>query len=59
MAKDAANFFPEREQIACATVHQFQGSEKDVIIYDATDCYRLAYPGPLLTSRDNKTCLLV
>ena len=26
MAKDAANFFPEREQIACATVHQFQGS---------------------------------
>lgn len=53
MAKDAANFFPEREQIACATVHQFQGSEKDVIIYDATDCYRLAYPGPLLTSRDN------
>ena len=53
MAKDAANFLPEREQIACATVHQFQGSEKDVIIYDATDCYRLAYPGPLLTSRDN------
>ena len=38
-----------------ATVHQFQGSEKPVIIYDAVDCYRMPYPGTLLTSKkDNK-----
>lgn len=40
-------------QISCATVHQFQGSEKDVIIYDAVDCYRSAYPGMMLTSMNN------
>ena len=40
-------------QITCATVHQFQGSEKDVIIYDAVDCYRRQYPGQLLTSNTN------
>ena len=39
--------------ISCATVHQFQGSEKDVIIYDAVDCYRMAHPGMLLTSMEN------
>ncbi len=39
--------------ISCATVHQFQGSEKDVIIYDAVDCYRMQYPGMLLTSTGN------
>lgn len=39
--------------IACATVHQFQGSEKDVIIYDAVDCYRMPFPRMLLTSTGN------
>ena len=34
-------------------MHQFQGSEKDVIIYDAVDCYRMPYPGMLLTSTGN------
>ena len=38
------------KSIACATVHQFQGSEKDIIIYDAVDCFRMPYPGMLLTS---------
>ncbi|MCR4716704.1 MAG: AAA family ATPase [Lachnospiraceae bacterium] len=33
----------------CTTVHQFQGSEKPIIIYDSVDCYRMAYPSMLLT----------
>lgn len=41
--------------VTCATVHQFQGSEKPVIIYDAVDCYRMTYPGMLLTSLKNDT----
>ncbi len=40
-------------QLTCATVHQFQGSEKSVIIYDAVDCFRIPYPGVLLTSMKN------
>lgn len=40
-------------KITCATVHQFQGSEQDVIVYDAVDCYRQKYPGILLTSLYN------
>lgn len=42
-------------KISCATVHQFQGSEKPVIIYDAVDCFRMPYPGTLLTSLRNDT----
>lgn len=53
MARDVANANPELKPIACATVHQFQGSEKDVIVYDAVDCYRMPYPGMLLTSTGN------
>lgn len=41
--------------LTTATVHQFQGSEKPVIIYDAVDCYRMLYPGTLLTSKENDT----
>lgn len=39
--------------ITCATVHQFQGSQKPVIIYDAVDCFRMKYPGVLLTQVKN------
>lgn len=42
-------------KVSCATVHQFQGSEKPVVIYDAVDCYRMPYPGMLLTSMKNDT----
>ena len=48
-----AIFVPAFTRIACATVHQFQGSEKDVIIYDSVDCYREKHPGYLLTSMTN------
>lgn len=53
MARDMAEHHPELHAITCATVHQFQGSEKDVIIYDAVDCYRQKFPGVLLTSTNN------
>lgn len=53
MARDIADANPELKPISCATVHQFQGSEKDVIVYDAVDCYRMPYPGMLLTSAGN------
>lgn len=53
MAQDVAEKNPDLKRIYCATVHQFQGSEKDVIIYDAVDCYRMQYPGILLTSTAN------
>lgn len=42
-------------KVSCATVHQFQGSEKPIIIYDAVDCFRMPYPGMLLTSLKNDT----
>ena len=41
--------------VKCATVHQFQGSEKPIIIYDAVDCFRMPFPGTLLTSKRNDT----
>ncbi|MBQ6325201.1 MAG: topoisomerase DNA-binding C4 zinc finger domain-containing protein [Clostridia bacterium] len=53
MARDIAERHPKLHRITCATVHQFQGSEKDVIVYDAVDCYRMPYPGTLLTSMTN------
>lgn len=39
--------------ISCATVHKFQGSEKDIIIFDTVDSYRLRRPGVLLTDDRN------
>ncbi len=53
ISRDVAESNPEYHKIVCATVHQFQGSERDVIIYDAVDCYRMPYPGMLLTSTLN------
>ena len=53
MIRDTASIHPEAKTISSATVHQFQGSEKDVIIYDAVDCYRMKAPGILLTSMQN------
>jgi len=42
ISRDVAEDNPELHKIVCATVHQFQGSERDVIIYDAVDCYLLS-----------------
>lgn len=41
--------------VRCATVHQFQGSEQPIIIYDAVDCFRMQFPGTLLTAKKNDT----
>lgn len=35
-------------QIRCATVHQFQGSESDVVIFDAVESYPSRKPGWLI-----------
>ena len=45
----------EKEQaiISAATVHRFQGSERDVMIYDAVDSYPFERPGMLLTGKNN------
>ena len=53
MSRDISENYPDINPISCATVHQFQGSEKDIIIYDAVDCFRMPYPGTLLTSTKN------
>lgn len=55
MLRDIQAIDKRWEKVSCATVHQFQGSEKPVIIYDAVDCYRMPYPGTLLTSLKNDT----
>lgn len=53
MTRDISENYPGNNPISCATVHQFQGSEKDIIIYDAADCFKMPYPGTLLTSTTN------
>ena len=53
MARDLADSGKLNHKITCATVHQFQGSEQDMIIYDAVECYRMPYPGMLLSSEKN------
>jgi superfamily I DNA and/or RNA helicase len=53
MAKDLAEYNSALKNITCATVHSYQGSEKDIILYDTVDCYRSKYPSVLLTSTVN------
>lgn len=55
MLRDIREHDPKWMKVTCATVHQFQGSEKPIIIYDAVDCFRMQYPGMLLTSSKNNT----
>ncbi|MBR3313700.1 MAG: AAA family ATPase [Atopobiaceae bacterium] len=45
----------EREvvDIACSTVHQFQGSERDVIVLDMVESYPANKPGILMSSKEN------
>ncbi|MDR1700282.1 MAG: hypothetical protein LBR68_03740 [Lachnoclostridium sp.] len=53
MLRDLGTKYNALKSITSATVHQFQGSEKDIIIYDAVECYRMKYPGTLFTSKKN------
>ena len=50
MVRDVNELEALPHAIKCATVHQFQGSEEDAIVYDAVDCYRLPFPGALIAS---------
>ncbi|KMJ59516.1 DNA helicase [Bacillus sp. LL01] len=45
--------------IMAATVHRFQGSERDVIIFDSVDSYPLERPGMLLVGKDSERLLNV
>lgn len=40
-------------QITCSTVHQFQGSERDVIIFDTVESFPSKRPGKLTSSNEN------
>lgn len=42
-------------QISCSTVHQFQGSERDVIIFDAVESYPGLRAGWLMSKNDNNS----
>lgn len=53
MIRDVQETDARWNNVSCATVHQFQGSEKPIVIYDAVDCFRMQYPGMLLTSMKN------
>lgn len=55
MLRDVQEIDQRFNGITCATVHQFQGSEKPIVIYDVVDCFRQPYPGNLLTSTKNNT----
>lgn len=48
---------PDQSSLSCATVHQFQGNQKDVIIFDCVDSYRQPIPGVLLTEQKNNNSL--
>lgn len=39
--------------LSCATVHQFQGSERNVIVFDAVESYPFIRPGWLVSKNDN------
>ena len=43
--------------ISCATVHQFQGSERNVVVFDAVESYPFVKPGWLVAKNDNGSVL--
>jgi superfamily I DNA and/or RNA helicase len=49
----------ETADIMAATVHRFQGSERDVIIFDSVDSYPLERPGMLLIGKESERLLNV
>lgn len=51
MLKDYDN--KHKIEVACSTVHQFQGSERDVIIFDAVESYPSQKAGWLMSKNEN------
>jgi hypothetical protein len=48
-----------KAEILSATVHRFQGSEKDLVIFDSLDSYPLKRPGMLLIGKESERLLNV
>lgn len=48
-----------KTEIRCATVHQFQGSESDVVLFDAVESYPAKKPGWLMGKEFNSILRLV
>lgn len=48
-----------KAEILSATVHRFQGSEKDLVIFDTVDSYPLVRPGMLLIGKESERLLNV
>ena len=44
----------EDSGIFCATIHQYQGAENDIIILDTVDCFPMQRPGRLLNSENTQ-----
>ncbi|MCB5238031.1 AAA domain-containing protein [Niallia circulans] len=58
----AYEFFPEaleEKRLTIATVHRFQGSERDVIIFDSVEGNPLSRPGMLLTGKESERLINV
>lgn len=47
----------ETTAVSCATVHQFQGSERNVVIFDAVESYPFTKPGWLVAKNENGSVL--
>ena len=45
--------------MSCATVHQFQGSESDVIVFDAVESYPKSAVGYLMGKEPNQVARLI
>ncbi|WP_026694011.1 AAA domain-containing protein [Peribacillus kribbensis] len=45
--------------LASATVHRFQGSEREVMVFDSVDSYPFPRPGMLLTGKDSSRLINV
>lgn len=43
--------------LSCATVHQFQGSERNTIIFDAVESYPFKRPGWLVSKNENSSVM--
>ena len=47
----------DQTSISCATVHQFQGSERNVVIFDAVESYPFIKPGWLVSKNENNSVM--
>ncbi|MEK4824141.1 DNA helicase [Niallia circulans] len=58
----ASEFFPEaiiEKRLIIATVHRFQGSERDIIIFDSVEGEAFLKPGILLTGKESERLINV